>query len=152
MIVRLVLRRAPAVARLAALAGVAIAQRAGGALCRVAEVDWSQRVEWCGGPWCASEPDAGIIPHSTLYYLEAARFGGSVQRQPHTYVMRNGPFVVAVEWAPDGGGTTRVFLAADELTGDGAEEMRRWHAAKERRWYDEMAAFGAEPEGEVRDG
>ena len=65
------------------------------------------------------------------------------------WLRRNGLRDECVEVWILGGGTTRVFLAADELTGDGAAEMRRWHAAQEHRWYDEMACFGMEPEGEV---
>lgn len=127
------------VAGLSALAGLALAQRAALALCRVADVPWSRRITWVGGPWCVTPLDTrGLYQLAMLHYLEPARFGGGLGFPERVAVIRHGPIVAAVEWAPDGGGTTRVFLAADELVGAGAAELRRWHEGRERARDEEM--------------
>ena len=127
------------IGNLAAFAGVAAAQRLARALCRVAGVPWSQPVEWVGGPWCAI-PDGRRGGHEIhrLHYLDAWFGVVEVSRPESVFIVRHGPIVAAVEWAPDGGGTVRGFLARDELTGGGAAEMMRWHAAQEARWEREV--------------
>lgn len=124
------------------LAGVALAQRVARRCAEAAGVWWCQRVEWCGGPWCA-KPD-GVdfgAPLHTLLWLESAFLRTETSLPERVRLVRVGAFVAAVAWAPDGGGTTRVFLASNELKGDGAAEMWRWHEARERRSAAEMEAL-----------
>lgn len=115
--------------RLAVLAGTALAQRALRALAPVAGVRWDQPVEWVGGPWIETAPDsAWIIARglSTVSCLDIAPGECPVSFPWRGRVVRLGPVVVVVEDAHDGGGTARMFLARDELTGAGADLMRAW--------------------------
>jgi len=123
--------------RLAALAGTALAQRALRALAPVAGVRWDQPVEWVGGPWIERAPSNArniALGLSIVSYLDTDPSACPVSFPWRNRVVRLGPVVVAVEDAHDGGGTARVFLARDELTGAGADLMRAcWDAWWQRQ-------------------
>lgn len=105
----------------------AVAQRASIALCRRAGLWWHQRVELHSGPWCVEPCD------HDLHRLVRLRDDGRVDWSLMFAVDRAGRVVVALEWAPDGGGTTLVLNARDELVGAGAETLRAWLEAERER-------------------
>lgn len=128
--------------RVLSLAALMLSQRVARRCAEVTGLWWCQRVAWCGGPWCA-KPDGDHYgaPLHSLLFLESAFFRTEVSPPERVRLVRLGAFVAAVEWAPDGGGTTRVFLAAEELTGGGAAEMWRWHEGRERQNAAELDAM-----------
>lgn len=93
--------------RLALLAAATIAQRVSITLCGLVELSYAQRIEHAPGPWHIGPGEHHL--HDLLYAVD-----GEAEHARVYSPQRIGPFVVVVEWAPDGGGTTRVFDARSE--------------------------------------
>ncbi len=104
------------------------------AVARAAEVQPLGRLSFVRGRWYVHDPDRGSV-----VWPEGDGYGGS--RHEYADDIRRGS-VLTVVTEYDGRGDTFVTLTRDEVTGDGAEMLRRQRAEDEARWWRRIGGEG----------
>ena len=101
------------------------------AVARAAEVQPLGRLSFVRGRWYVHDLDRGSV-----VWPEGDGYGGS--RHEYADDIRRGPvFTVIVTWGRDDPNDVVVTLTRDEVTGDGADVLRRQRAEDEARWWRE---------------